>query len=420
MSYDFAGSNCGVQWATQHRRTKRPRWGRKKKLTATPSLATVANADFLLAAYDHLRTEGGQAAGPDGLTYDALSRSEAAFFCRKLAEALRAGIYRPGPGRRVAIPKAGGGRRTLTVRGIFDRVVARGLSAALTPTWEKVFQPRSMGFRPGIGAWDMLAAVERVVLEQDRNVLAVDDVRKAFDAVVIADVVKDHHHYPKDPALPTLTEVVLRGGDGAARRVGIDQGSPYSPIALNVRLHHLHDVALAEDPTSPPWYRYADNLVYLCQNRSEGNQVLDRVRQSLEAGSLTLKGEDGGPVDLRQGQVQLLGFTLSRAKDRVVFSPGKHAYDGLRRNLASAHEGPNPPLTARQAVTGWLTSLGPAFENRSESDVLHDVLRTAADYGFREVGTVRSLRAIWRNSWEQWLGYRQRGRATITGAGDPY
>jgi hypothetical protein len=89
MSYDFAGSNCGVQWTTQHRRTKRPRWGRKKKLTATPSLATVANADFLLDAYDHLRSEGGQAAGPDGLTYDALSRSEAAFFCRKLAAALR-------------------------------------------------------------------------------------------------------------------------------------------------------------------------------------------------------------------------------------------------------------------------------------------------------------------------------------------
>jgi hypothetical protein len=82
--------------------------------------------------------------------------------------------------------------------------------------------------------------------------LAVDDVRKAFDNVVIADVVKDHHHYLKDPALPALTAVVLRGGGGAARRVGIDQDTPYSPVALNVRLHHLHDVALAEDPSSPP------------------------------------------------------------------------------------------------------------------------------------------------------------------------
>jgi hypothetical protein len=142
----------------------------------------------------------------------------------------------------------------------------------------------------------------------------------------------------------------------------------------------------------------------------EGNHVLDRVRQNLKAGGLTLKGEDGGPVDLREGQVQLPGFTLSREEDRVVFSPGKHAHNGLRKDLAMAHEGPNPPLTARQAVTGWLTSPGPASESCAESHLLHDVLRIAADYGFLEIGTVRSLRATWRNSWEQWS-------ATAKGAG---
>jgi RNA-directed DNA polymerase len=423
MSYNFGGHNNGLdpvpQWAILQRRKSRPRWGITKNGSATPTLAQVADTDSLLAAYDCLHKEGGQTAGPDGLTYDALSRSEAAMFCRTLAGALRQGTYRPGPGRHVKIPKTNGGHRTLTIRSIFDRVVANALSIALTPMWEKVFLPASMGFRPGVGAWNVLAAVESVVLEQDRNFLAIDDVRKAFDFIVIADVVKDHHIHLQDPALLALTEVVLRGSDGATRTVGIDQGSPYSPVALNVRLHYLHDVALLEDPTSPPWFRYADNLAYLCQDESEGNQVLNRIRQSLQVGGLTLKGEDGGTADLREGSVQLLGFTLSRKEDRIVFSPGRKALDGLRQNLIKAHEGSNPPLIARQIAIGWLTSLGPAFESCSESTIFHDILRVAADYGFREIGTIRSLRTIWRRSWENWLGYRETGRYAYQGISTP-
>ncbi len=84
-----------------------------------------------------------------------------------------------------------------------------------------------------------------------------------------------------------------------------------------------------------------------------------------------------------------------------------------------AHEGDNPPLAARQTVAGWLASLGPAFESFVESNLLHDVLRIAADYGFREIGTIQSLRAMWKRAWEHWLGYRQTGRAGCQGAPAP-
>jgi hypothetical protein len=55
--------------------------------------------------------------------------------------------------------------------------------------------------------------------------------------------------------------------------------------------------------------------------------------------------------------------------------------------------------------------LGPAFESLTESNLWHDVLRIAADYGFREIGSARSLRPMARRSWEHWLGYRKTGRA---------
>jgi hypothetical protein len=55
--------------------------------------------------------------------------------------------------------------------------------------------------------------------------------------MVIADIMADHARYIQDESLLDLIGVVLRGND-LNKPVGIDQGSPYSPTALNVRLHH--------------------------------------------------------------------------------------------------------------------------------------------------------------------------------------
>ena len=73
---------------------------------------------------------------------------------------VRAGIE-PGPGRLVSIPKPGGGTCTLTIRDLGFRVVAAALNEGLTSYWETVFLPCSMGFRPGRGAWAMLAKLGR-------------------------------------------------------------------------------------------------------------------------------------------------------------------------------------------------------------------------------------------------------------------
>ena len=138
-----------------------------------------------------------------------------------------------------------------------------------------------MGFRPNRGVLRLLAELEEVVMSEGRWVLAIDDVKKAFDNVPIDDVLADHQPYVRDPALLPLIEVVLRGGDDA-RVIGIDQGSAYSPTALNVRLHHAHDQHIDGSTVSPPCYRYADNLVYLCGCVSEGHQALHQSKELLE------------------------------------------------------------------------------------------------------------------------------------------
>jgi hypothetical protein len=50
--------------------------------------------------------------------------------------------------------------------------------------------------------------------------------------------------------------------------------------------------ALADLPSLPgmPYYRYADNIVYLCRSVSAGSQALAHLRQLLEKHQLTLIG----------------------------------------------------------------------------------------------------------------------------------
>jgi hypothetical protein len=304
--------------------------------------------------------------------------------------------------------RAAGVAGALLLRDLGDRVVASALNAAMVPFWETVFHPSSVAFRPRRGAWRMLAELEVVVAGRGRWVMATDDVRKAFDDVVVGDVVDDHRRHVKDDALLRLVEAVLRGSADEARGRGIDQGSAYSPAALNVLLHHRLDLGFTG--ADPPWYRYADNVVYLCREAAEGDRVLAKAGQLLGQVGLDLKGEDGPPRDLRKGEkAQLLGFTLSRQEDRLRFGLGEQAWAKLGQALVRAHESTDPPKTAGMAVKGWAGGYAPAFESLRDVD-LDRVLRTATQEGFRESCSSGELRGWCREAWGNWCAFRKRAQ----------
>jgi hypothetical protein len=125
-------------------------------------------------------------------------------------------------------------------------------------------------------------------------------------------------------------------------RFDATQGSAYSPTALNVRLHHAHDLGVQQGHY-PPWFRYADNVVYIGQGVPEGQQALDQARHLLGQAGFTLKGTDGPPVDLRIGEkAQLLGFTLYRKNNVLQFGLGSNAWSKLDQSLLRTHTLVNP------------------------------------------------------------------------------
>jgi len=114
---------------------------------------------------------------------------------RELARSIRDGTYAPQAGRHVSIPKPNGRPRILTLRNICDRVVSSALNVALVPLWEELFLPSSYGFRPRKNVWQLLAALEADMIASDQWVVALDDVRNAFDSSTVT-VFRGRIYYP--------------------------------------------------------------------------------------------------------------------------------------------------------------------------------------------------------------------------------
>src|SRR5438128_12076217 len=83
-----------------------------------PPFAAAFSTEILLHTYGRMSHEAGPAAGPDGLTYAALSTREAADLLRSVSKSVLAGDYRPQPTRPVSIPKSSGGTRPLNLPAI--------------------------------------------------------------------------------------------------------------------------------------------------------------------------------------------------------------------------------------------------------------------------------------------------------------
>jgi retron-type reverse transcriptase len=424
-----------------------------------PTLARVADHDNLIATFHAMKAEAGRAPGPDCVTFESLGPSEVAACLRSVSRAILDGSYAPGPSRKLPIPKPGGGHRTLSIRNLVDRVVSKCIYLALLPVFERLFLDGSHGFRPGRNTLTLLAALEATMIQTGRTVLAQDDVKKAFDHVVIADVMEDLYEHIEDRGLLTLIEAVVRGSEDSDRAVGIAQGDPLSPLLLNLRLHNIHDIPMTRtvnnansdapgtgavdhdnfgapptgaaehttidapgtgsaDHTNPDiprigavahplWLRYADNLVFAAQSVTEGTQILNQARRLLELAGHTLKGENGPPVDLRTGEAQLLGFTLTLRENRLHLGLGKTSWRQLAQDLEQAHEAEDPPIAAQWAVEGWLTCFEAAFERNGASD-LERVYRIAATLGFRELTAPEALRERINGSHRRWQTLRRR------------
>jgi len=252
----------------------------------------------------------------------------------------------------VYIPK-GKGQRPLGIPAVKDRVVQAALKLVIEPIFEHEFEPRSYGFRPGLGCKDALREVDRQL--KAGHFWVVDaDLQSYFDTI------------PHDPL---LAKVETRIADGHVLELiqrflkqdimedlkrwtpisGSPQGAVISPLLANLYLHEL-DVEMRE--AGLVMVRYADDAVVLCRSREQAEAALARLRTWVTANGLTLHPDKTHVGDCRvEGQgFEFLGYRFEAGRRQVR----KKSLAALRDRIRAKTK-----RSRGQSITCVIASLNP-------------------------------------------------------------
>jgi len=258
------------------------------------------------------------AAGVDRMSVERFAQAQD-FYLAELAKALRDGSYSPQAVRRVYIPK-GKGRRPLGIPAVKDRVVQAALKLVIEPIFEHEFEPRSFGFRQGLGCKDALREVDRYL--KAGHFWVVDaDLQSYFDTIPHSALLAKLGNRIADGRVLGLVEQFLKQDIMEDMKrwtpvAGSPQGAVISPLLANIYLHEL-DVEMRE--AGLVMVRYADDSVVLCRSREEAQFALTLMRAWVTANGLTLHPDKTHLGDCRvDGQgFEFLGYRFEAGKRLV-------------------------------------------------------------------------------------------------------
>jgi RNA-directed DNA polymerase len=126
-----------------------------------PLMEVIVERDNLRKALAHVKRNKG-AAGIDGMSLDALAPYLKEHWPVIRVQLLE-GSYKPQPVRRVEIPKASGGTRSLGIPTVLDRFIQQAVLQVLQAAWDPTFSEHSFGFRPSRSAHQAVARAQQLI-----------------------------------------------------------------------------------------------------------------------------------------------------------------------------------------------------------------------------------------------------------------
>jgi len=374
----------------------------------------ITKPETLEETYRAAKRNGG-APGLDGQTFEDIERTGRPEFLARVREELITGRYKPKPNRRVDIPKGNGKFRRLQIPCIRDRVVQGALKLILEAIFEADFCSNSYGFRPQRSPHRALAEVRRSVLRRMSTVIDVD-LSRYFDTIrhtVLLDKIATR---VQDPQVLHLVKQIIKAGG----KIGVPQGSPFSPLAANI---YLNETDWAFDAIrrktaqgsyeAVNYHRFADDIVITVDGhhskRGWAERALQRLQEQLAPLGVELNEEKTKVVNLLKGEAfGFLGFDLRRVRKSkgghfIRMAPKKKARKAvkakIRETIRRGGATPAKMLISQinAILTGWVNYFRVGHSSRAFSEV--------RDYVEMKVRTLLTRRKRRRKSsvgWRRW------------------
>ncbi len=269
----------------------------------------VLARENLQAAWLKVKANSG-AAGVDGLGIEQ-SKSHLRDHWVKIEAKLLAGSYEPAAVRSVEIPKPNGGKRTLGIPNVQDRLIQQALNQKLAELWEPEFSDHSYGFRVNRNAHNAVRAAQGYI-EAGKTWVVDIDLKNFFDEMDHDILMRGVKQKVQDKRLLRLIAGYLRApmqrSDGRKdKRIrGTPQGGPLSPLLSNIYLDPL-DKELEKRDLS--FVRYADDIAIFTSSERSAQRVTESVIRWIEKYlkvPVNREKSGSGPSD----ESALLGFRV--------------------------------------------------------------------------------------------------------------
>jgi group II intron reverse transcriptase/maturase len=299
------------------------------------------------------------AAGIDGMKTEALRPYLNAHY-QQLRSALLEGSYQPFPVRTVEIDKPGGGKRTLGIPTVVDRMIQQAIAQWMEPKYDPFFSQYSYGFRPGRSAHQAVLQAKQFITEGKVWVVELD-LESFFDRVNhdrlmarLSKVVTDKGTLKLIRRY--LSSGIMEGGVASPKTEGTPQGSPLSPLLSNIVLDEL-DKELQR--RGHAFVRYADDVSVYVSSEAAAKRVIERITCYIEE-KLLLKVNRLKSKISRPEESTLLGFTFYSCKGGWRIKVAKKSVERMKakckaltqRSSALSEENRIARLTT--IIKGWV------------------------------------------------------------------